>query len=108
MSSNKYRKLNKIIVRKCMEFYGKCWKHRNEAYHDAERQKERIKKWFLKEREKAVNSDMQQVRNYVRKFEINEERSDVEKLKKWIMNLKKLERRIEKVLKNDIRRYMIV
>ena len=108
MSSDKYRKLNKIVVRKCMEFYVKCWKHRNEAYYDAERQKEQIKKWFLKEREKALNSDMQQVRNYVRKFEINEERSDVEKLKKWIMNLKKLERRVEKVPKNDIRRYMIV
>ena len=51
---------------------------------------------------------MQQVRNYARKFEINEERSDIEKLKKWIMNLKKLERRVEKVPKNDIRRYMIV
>ena len=46
-----------------------------------------MKNWFMKEREKAMNSDMQQVRDYVRKFAINEERSNVEKLKKWIMNL---------------------
>ena len=51
---------------------------------------------------------MQQVRDYARKFEINKERSNVEKLKKWIINLKKLERRVGKVPKNDIRRYMIV
>ena len=38
MSSDNHRTLNKIAVRKCAEFYLKCWKHRNEAHHNAERQ----------------------------------------------------------------------
>ena len=50
---------------------------------------------------------MQQVRDYATKFVLNEEQSSVEKLKKWIMNLKKLECKVEKVPRNDIRRYMI-
>ena len=34
---DKYRVLNKIVVKKCVEFYVKCWKYRNEAYHDTEK-----------------------------------------------------------------------
>ena len=55
-----------------------------------------------------MNSNTHQLRDYIRKFIINEERSNVETLKKWIMNLKQLEKRVEKVPRNDIRRYMIV
>ena len=98
MSSKKYRKLNIIVVRKCMEFYIKCYKHRNDAYHNADRQKERIKNYVIKERENSMNSNIHQVRDYVRKFAINEEKSNVEKFKKWIMNLKKL--------KKDSKRYL--
>ena len=38
MNIDMYRSLNKIVVHKCIEFYAKCWKHRNKAYHDKERQ----------------------------------------------------------------------
>ena len=44
MSSNKHRKLNKIVVRKCIEFYIICWKYRNETYRDTEKQKEHVKR----------------------------------------------------------------
>ena len=62
----------------------------------------------MKEREKTINSNIYQVRDYVRKFIINEERSNAEILKKQIMNFKKLEKRVKKVPRNDIRRYIIV
>ena len=107
-SSDVYRTLNKIVVRKCVEFYVKCWKHRNEAYHDDEKQKKRIKMWLTNEKEKARNSVNLQVREYVKKFEIDEEKSDVEKMKKWIMNLKKLQIKVEKVPRKDIRNYMLI
>ena len=44
LNSKKYRVLNKIVVKKCVEFYVKCWKYRNEIYYDEEKQKERVKK----------------------------------------------------------------
>ena len=37
INSDIYRALNKVVVRKCVEFYVKCWKYRNEAYHDIEK-----------------------------------------------------------------------
>ena len=34
LNSKKYRMLNKIVAKKCVEFYMKCWKERNKAYYD--------------------------------------------------------------------------
>ena len=111
MSTNahegKYRTLNKIVVRKCVEFYVECWKHRNEVYHDNDKQKERLRNWVIKEKESAVRSENAQVREYVRKFAINEEQSEVDKMKKWILNLKKLKTKVEKVPRGDIRKHML-
>ena len=35
--SIKYRKLNKIIAQKCIEYYNKYWKHRNNEYYNEEK-----------------------------------------------------------------------
>ena len=107
MRSDVHRSLNKIVVRKCVEFYYKCWKHRNEAHHDAEKQKIRIRKWLVNKREMARNSVNLQVREHAKKFEIDEENSDIEKMKKWILNLKKMKTKVEKVPRMDIRNYML-
>ena len=49
-----------------------------------ERQTERAcLKWLIKEKENAINSENVQVRECVRKFTINEEKSEVEKIKNW-------------------------
>ena len=111
MSANeheeKHRTLNKIVVRKCVEFYVECWKHRNEVCHDNDKQKERLRNWVTKEKESAVRSENAQVREYVRKFVINEKQSEVDKMKKWMLNLKKLKTKIEKVPRGDIRKHML-
>ena len=36
INNDKFRVLNVIAVKKCVEFCMKCWKHRNEACHDME------------------------------------------------------------------------
>ena len=59
INSDKYKVLNKIVVQKCMEFYVKCQKYRNEIYHNKEKQNDRVKKWYEKEKERAQNSEMQ-------------------------------------------------
>ena len=108
ITSDKYRVLNDIVVRKCVKFYMKCWRHRNEVYHDEEKQKERIIKWYQNEKERAENSDMQQVKEYVKKFTINIERCSIKMIKTWIKNLKIIEKKIWKIPKNNIRRYLNV
>ena len=32
----KYRTVNKIVVNHSVQFYRKCWMHRNESYHNPE------------------------------------------------------------------------
>ena len=45
---NKYKELNKIIVRECVEFYNTIWKQRNEIHHSWEKQHEFLIKWYRK------------------------------------------------------------
>ena len=106
ITNDKFRVLNVIVAKKCIEFYTKYWKHRNEAYHDGEKQRLRIKKWFLNERENALNSRKVQIKQYATKFDIDSERSSVETMKIWIKNKKILEKKITNILSNDIRRYL--
>ena len=65
-----------------------------------------MKKWYKKELRNAENSEYEQIRQYARKFKINEERCSSETIKTWIKNLKVIEKKMEDVPKNDIRRYM--
>ena len=90
---------------KYVEFYLKCWKKRNEMCHNEEKQKERMKKWYMNELNRVENSEIKQMRNYAQKFKINEDRCSIETIKAWISNLKKIEKRTEDIPKNDIRRY---
>jgi len=38
----KYEVLNKILVYHAMQYYRKCWLHRNECYYDADKQKKHV------------------------------------------------------------------
>ena len=107
-STKKYRYVNKIIVSECVCFYDRCWKHRNEAQHDESKQKERMKRWCEKEKERGMRSNMRQIRMFVEKCKIDENRCDSDAYKRWIMNLKAIERKVEKTPENDIRGFMIL
>ena len=41
-STTKHRNLNKIVARKCAEYYNKCWIQRNEVSYNEIKHKERI------------------------------------------------------------------
>ena len=100
-----YKKLNRISVKRCVEYYDKCWKHRNNEYHDEEKQRKRLIKWYEKVKRKAENSDDRQLRMHGEKREINVNRCKNDTIKRWIYNTKEFEKRMEKTEKNDIRRY---
>lgn len=58
----RHRKLNMIIEQHSVKFYNNCWKDRNECMHDEQMQKERIKKWFEKEKAKDEQSEYRQIK----------------------------------------------
>ena len=104
----KHRKLNVIIVKECIKFYNKCWKHRNETHHDANKQKEKMIKWFEKEKRKAEESEHRQIRLHANKSKLDTNACQCDTIKRWIMNLKRIEKKVEKIPPNDIRRFMIM
>ena len=65
LNTKKYRYLNMITARECVYFYNRCWKHRNEIMHDRNKQKERMMRWYKKEKERGMNSNMQQLQMHV-------------------------------------------
>ena len=103
--NKKYKDLNKIIVKRCVEFYDACWKHRNDEYHNEEKQKKKLRDWYEKVKAKAENSDDTQIKLYVCKKRIDIDKCNNETIKRWLYNLKEFEKRIEKTKRNDIRRY---
>ena len=44
--------LNRVIVKKFTEFYNECWKNRNKALCNYEKQKEWLCKWYEKQKSK--------------------------------------------------------
>ena len=104
----KYGKLNKILARHCVKFYNECWKDRNEIIHDEQKQREQLCKWFEKEKSKANQSEYRQIKLYAEQCKIDINRSKCDTIKRWIRNLKRIEKKVEKIPSNDIRRYMIV
>ena len=76
--------------------------------HDESKQKERMKRWCKKEKERGLRSNMRQICMHVDKCKIDENRCNSDTYKRWIMNLKAIEKKVEKIPENDIRRFMIL
>ena len=76
--------------------------------HDEDKQRDRLSKWYEKEKRKAENSEHNQIRLYVQKSKLDVIRCKCDTIRRWIMNLKRIEKKVEKIPQNDIRRYMIV
>ena len=108
MNCKKYRCLNKIIARECVLFYNKCWKQRNQIMHDPIKQKERMKRWYEKEKERGRNSNYRQIRLHVEKHNLDVERCNSDTIRRWIMNMKTIEKKVEKIPANDIRGYLML
>ena len=67
-----------------------------------------MKRWYEKEKERGMRCNMRQMRMFVEKCKIDENRCNSDTYKRWIMNLKAIERKVEKTPENDIRRFMIL
>ena len=80
----------------------------NEICHDVNKQKDKMIKWFEKEKRKAEESEHRQIRLHVNKSKLDTNVCKSDTIKRWIMNLKRIEKKVEKIPPNDIRRFMIM
>ena len=103
-SNNRCRTLNKIAAWLCVKHHNKCWNQRNEMLHDSKQYRDRIIKWYKNKREKAENSKHALVWMFAKKCKINEDRSSIDKIKKWIGIVKDM-KKVEKLPKNNMWRY---
>lgn len=108
INSKKYRNANQVIVKECVAFYNECWKHSNNVLHYENKQRERLIKWYEKERYRAAQSEYRQLRLHVDKCEVDVNACQCDAIKTWIMNLKRIEKKVEKVPVNDARRHMLM
>ena len=77
-NATKYAKLNKILIKRCVKYYLECQMRRNKALHNAEFQKQRLRKWYEDKKEKGLNGDHKQVRRFIRRNDIKVEISSNE------------------------------
>ena len=105
LQHRKYRELNKILVRKCVWFYKQCWDKRNEAYHDEEKQRNRIRHWHKKIKEYVMEHEIIEVRIFSQRTDRNSSKNDVTEMKQWIYNVKEMSKKVEKFPQDDIRRF---
>ena len=104
-NQTKHHSLNKILIKHCVLHYTKCWKHRNEIYHDEEKQRERALKW-KEELEKHVEAnEPMKVKLFVRNSMVNVNACETESIFRWIKSVRKLIKEVKEVPSNDIRRY---
>ena len=107
LNDPKYHHLNKIIVKKCVNYYLQCWKDRNEDHMNEEKQRTRVLRWYHKLLKKVEESTDMQVKKYVMKHQIDVEHSRTDSIRTWINNVKNFQRKMEEIPKDDIRRYFV-
>lgn len=100
-----YTSLNKILVKRAVLFYGKCWNHRNEICHDEEKQRERLIKWYEKIKTQVEMHEPAQVKLFVRRNKIDVMRCKNETIRMWIHNVNEVRKKVEKLPLTDIRRH---
>ena len=100
-----YPEINKIIVKKSVEFYAKCWDHRNSCLNESETKRKMVMDWHENEKREALNGEYPQVARYVRECDENMERRSTEYMQRWIRSLNVIKKRTEKHEKNDLRRF---
>ena len=88
-----------------MQYYRKCWLNRNEKLHDEEIQRKRVKEWKKIIEEQVERNEPFAVKTYANRTKIDDERSSVDQIRRWIHGVKEMIKKVEKMPENDIRKY---
>ena len=104
-SKEDYKMLNKILVRHCILFYNICLKDRNEWFYNAEKQRKRAIEWYKNMKKHIENNKLVQVKIFVRRNEMNINRSKIKNITQQIYNMKEMIRKVDRLSQNNICRY---
>ena len=104
-SQTKYKALNKILSKHCILYYQKCWKDRNEYYHNEDAQKSRALEWKRVIEQHVETNEGINVQNFMRQMRKDEQRSSAKAILKWIYNMKNDMKKVKQMKTNDIRKY---
>jgi len=104
-NQTKYKALNKILSKHCILYYQRCWKDRNEYYHNEELQKNRAVEWKRAIEQHVETNEGVNIRNFMRQMQIDEQRSSATTILKWIYNMKNAMKKVKQMRTNDIRKY---
>ena len=99
--------MNKVLIRMCILYYNKCWKHRNKAMNNKKYQIQRVKTWYNNEQIITINRIHEQPRYFAIQIGLNTEIASINEMKKQIYRLKKIHKKSENHKSDDIRRYFV-
>ena len=102
---NKYHGLNKILAKHCILYYMKCWKDRNEHFHDEGKQKERVLQWKRNLEKHVTKNENANIRLIMERMKIDEQLSSSRTTLKWIFSANDAIKKLKQIPRNDIRKY---
>ena len=102
------KQMNKIIVKKSVNFYSEAWKHRNEVLHCPEKYKEYVIDWHKKIVRMIESSNKPEMIRYLRMQRIDVSRCSNACIRNWNMLAMKMHSKAREEVLNDIRNYFRV
>ena len=104
-SRDNYRSLNKILVKYCVYYYNTCWKHRNEQFHNGERQRKWVIEWYKNINKYIQDKESPQVKLFICRNKLKIEMYKTEIILQWIYNVKEMIKKVSKLPYNNIRKF---
>lgn len=87
---DKCKILNKMLIKHSVQFYRKCWMHRNEYYDNPEKQRSRINEWRNKLKSFIERKEPLIVKLFIRRNQIHVNNSNTKTIKRLICNSKEI------------------
>ena len=99
------KNVNRIIVRKSVQFYSKAWMNRNELLHDEQKYRLHVIEWYERIRSAILNGNKPEMKKYLRAQELNVSRCSSSYIRMWNMGATELMRRVPEERMQDIRMF---
>jgi len=98
------KQVNRIIVRKSVEFYSRAWKNHNEILHDKQRYRQYMIEWYERIKSKIRNRNEPEIKKYLRAQELEVNRCS-SYIRTWNMGAIQLIRKVPEKKMQNIRTF---
>lgn len=101
----KYKALNKILVKECVNHYVQMWSLRNERRHSEVIRKDRLLKWALQEKQDPENFMRIETSKYFHAGYDNLEKMSANVIQRWLLELHTIRKSDTVTRSHDIRTF---